>query len=71
MFLANGWYTALWSHELTDKPVAKILLNDRVVLFRNANGEVGALGGLLLSPRRAAVARRGRGPVPGVRLSRA
>ena len=43
MFLRNGWYTALWSHELTDKPVAKTLLNDRVVLFRNANGEVGAL----------------------------
>ena len=43
MFLRNGWYTALWSHELTDKPVAKTFLNDRVVLFRNANGEVGAL----------------------------
>ena len=35
MFLRNGWYTALWSHELTDKPVGKTLLNEKVVLFRN------------------------------------
>ena len=37
MFLRNGWYTALWSHELTDKPVGKTFLNDKVVLFRNAS----------------------------------
>ena len=43
MFLRNGWYTALWSHELTDKPVGKTFLNDKVVLFRNASGAVGAL----------------------------
>ncbi len=43
MFLRNGWYTALWSHELTDKPVGKTFLNEKVVLFRNASGQVGAL----------------------------
>ena len=43
MFLRNGWYTALWSHELKDKPVAKTLLNEKIVLFRNVSGEVGAL----------------------------
>ena len=43
MFLRNGWYTALWSHELTDKPVGKTFLNEKVVLFRNASGKVGAL----------------------------
>jgi len=43
MFMRNGWYTALWSHELTDRPVGKTLLNDKVVLFRNATGQVGAL----------------------------
>jgi phenylpropionate dioxygenase-like ring-hydroxylating dioxygenase large terminal subunit len=43
MFLQNGWYTALWSHELTDRPVGKTFLNEKVVLFRNARGEVGAL----------------------------
>jgi phenylpropionate dioxygenase-like ring-hydroxylating dioxygenase large terminal subunit len=43
MFLRNGWYTALWSHELTDKPVAKTFLNDKVVLFRGNGGKIGAL----------------------------
>jgi phenylpropionate dioxygenase-like ring-hydroxylating dioxygenase large terminal subunit len=43
MFLRNAWYTALWSDELTDKPVAKTFLNEKVVLFRNAAGKVGAL----------------------------
>jgi phenylpropionate dioxygenase-like ring-hydroxylating dioxygenase large terminal subunit len=43
MFLRNGWYTALWSHELTDTPVGKTFLDEKVVLFRNARGEVGAL----------------------------
>jgi len=43
MFLRNGWYTALWSHELADKPVAKTFLNEKIVLFRNASGQVGAL----------------------------
>jgi phenylpropionate dioxygenase-like ring-hydroxylating dioxygenase large terminal subunit len=43
MFLRNGWYTALWSHELTDKPVGKTFLDEKVVLFRNASDQVGAL----------------------------
>ena len=43
MFLRNGWYTALWSNELKDKPIAKTMLNEKIVLFRNASGDVGAL----------------------------
>lgn len=43
MFLRNGWYSAIWSHELKDKPVGKTFLNEKVVLFRNDRGEVGAL----------------------------
>ena len=43
MFLRNGWYTALWSNELKDKPIAKTLLNEKIVLFRSASGDVGAL----------------------------
>jgi phenylpropionate dioxygenase-like ring-hydroxylating dioxygenase large terminal subunit len=43
MFLRNGWYTALWSHELKDKPVAKTFLDEKVVLFRTASGLPGAL----------------------------
>ena len=55
MFLRNGWYTALWSHELADKPVGKTFLNEKIVLFRNASGQVGALRRFLLPSRRAAV----------------
>ncbi len=43
MFLRNGWYSAIWSHELKDKPVGRTFLNEKVVLFRNASGQVGAL----------------------------
>jgi len=43
MFLRNGWYSAIWSRELKDKPVGKTFLNEKVVLFRNDRGEVGAL----------------------------
>jgi len=43
MFLRNGWYSAIWSHELRDKPVGKTFLNEKVVLFRNDRGAVGAL----------------------------
>jgi phenylpropionate dioxygenase-like ring-hydroxylating dioxygenase large terminal subunit len=43
MFLRNGWYSAIWSHELKEKPVGKTFLNQKVVLFRNGRGEVGAL----------------------------
>jgi phenylpropionate dioxygenase-like ring-hydroxylating dioxygenase large terminal subunit len=43
MFLRNGWYSAIWSHELREKPVGKTFLNEKVVLFRNDRGQVGAL----------------------------
>jgi phenylpropionate dioxygenase-like ring-hydroxylating dioxygenase large terminal subunit len=43
MFLRNGWYSAIWSRELKDKPVGKTFLNEKVVLFRNDRGQVGAL----------------------------
>ena len=43
MFLQNGWYAAIWANDLKDRPVGRIFLNDKVVLFRNASGEVAAL----------------------------
>ena len=43
MFLRNGWYAAIWSQDLKEHPVARVFLNDKVVLFRNASGAVGAL----------------------------
>jgi vanillate O-demethylase monooxygenase subunit len=43
MFLRNNWYVAAWASELKDKPLGRKILNESVVLFRGANGEVGAL----------------------------
>jgi phenylpropionate dioxygenase-like ring-hydroxylating dioxygenase large terminal subunit len=43
MFPLNQWYIAGFSWELTDKPVARTLLNKPVVLFRTGEGQVAAL----------------------------
>ena len=43
MFLRNGWYAAIWSRDLNEQPVGRTFLNEKVVLFRNASGQVGAL----------------------------
>jgi len=42
-FPKNGWYAACWSKDLTVAPLARTLLDERVVLFRGASGKVGAL----------------------------
>lgn len=39
----KAWYVACWSHEVGHKPLARTLYGDPIVLFRAANGEVGAL----------------------------
>lgn len=43
MFLRNGWYAAIWSKDLKDKPLPRTFLNERVVLFRSASGKPAAL----------------------------
>jgi phenylpropionate dioxygenase-like ring-hydroxylating dioxygenase large terminal subunit len=43
MFLRNGWYAAIWSKDLTNKPMARTFLNERVVLFRSTTGVAAAL----------------------------
>jgi phenylpropionate dioxygenase-like ring-hydroxylating dioxygenase large terminal subunit len=43
MFLRNAWYAAVWSNELTDRPIGRTFLDDKVVLFRNASGQAAAL----------------------------
>jgi phenylpropionate dioxygenase-like ring-hydroxylating dioxygenase large terminal subunit len=43
MFLRNGWYSAIWSKDLKDKPVARTFLNEKVVLFRTKSGKAAAL----------------------------
>jgi phenylpropionate dioxygenase-like ring-hydroxylating dioxygenase large terminal subunit len=38
MFLKNFWYVAAWDHELGEKPLGRVILNEPVVLFRDASG---------------------------------
>jgi vanillate O-demethylase monooxygenase subunit len=43
MFVRNAWYVAGWAGDIGESPTAITILNDPVVLFRAASGEVGAL----------------------------
>lgn len=43
MFVRNAWYAAAWADEVTQAPLARIYLNEPVVLFRTHSGEVVAL----------------------------
>ena len=56
MFLHNCWYVAGWSHDFSsERPVARTMLGEPIVLYRKADGGIAALAGSLLSPARAAV----------------
>jgi vanillate O-demethylase monooxygenase subunit len=39
----NAWYQAAWAHEVGDKPLARTILKEPVVLFRDAGGKARAL----------------------------
>lgn len=43
MFLRNAWYVAAWGHEIADGILARTLLNEPIILFRDAGGKVRAL----------------------------
>jgi len=43
MFVRNAWYVAAAAEEITGKPLARTLLNEPVVIFRNGRGEIAAL----------------------------
>ena len=43
MFRKNCWYVAAWDHEVTQKPLARTLLCEPVVLFRREDGGAVAL----------------------------
>lgn len=43
MFLKNFWYVAAWDRELGDKPLGRTIMNEPVVLFRDAEGTLVAL----------------------------
>jgi phenylpropionate dioxygenase-like ring-hydroxylating dioxygenase large terminal subunit len=43
MLIKNAWYIAAWAHEVKQKPVARTICNEPVVMFRDASGKAGAL----------------------------
>jgi vanillate O-demethylase monooxygenase subunit len=43
MFLRNAWYVAAWADEFKDKPIARRICDEPVVLFRDAAGRAVAL----------------------------
>ena len=43
MFLHDAWYIAAEPYELKNGPIARTLLNERLVLFRTERGEFAAL----------------------------
>lgn len=43
MFVRNTWYVAAWPEEVTQKPLARTLLGDPVVLYRQDDGTAVAL----------------------------
>jgi vanillate O-demethylase monooxygenase subunit len=43
MFLRNYWYVAAWSSELSSEPLARMILNEPIALFRGPKGQAVAL----------------------------
>jgi phenylpropionate dioxygenase-like ring-hydroxylating dioxygenase large terminal subunit len=43
MFVKNGWYAASWKKDLGEKPIARKIMGESVVLFRGADGKAAAL----------------------------
>jgi len=43
MYLKNCWYVAAWNYELDDGPLARVLLDEPVVLYRDSDGAPVAL----------------------------
>ncbi|HSV79339.1 MAG TPA: aromatic ring-hydroxylating dioxygenase subunit alpha [Ramlibacter sp.] len=44
-WLRNAWYVAAWSSEIEQGPLGRTLLDQPVVLFRQSDGRVAAVGG--------------------------
>lgn len=44
MFIKNAWYIAAWAHEVKDKPFARTICNEAIVMYRDAQtGKAAAL----------------------------
>jgi len=41
--LKNAWYAAAYSHEIGEEPLARTLIENKVVLFRDSAGAVGMI----------------------------
>ena len=66
MLLRNAWYIGAWADELGDKPLARRICGDPIVLFRDGSGPCRPL----LSSRGTAASRQPRRGRYRVRLSR-
>ena len=42
-FLRNAWYVAAWPEEIGDRPLGRVIMNQPIVLFRDAEGQAAAL----------------------------
>src|SRR5258708_6152703 len=42
-FVSDAWYVAAWSDQLADRPLARVVLEQPVVLFRRGDGSPAAL----------------------------
>jgi phenylpropionate dioxygenase-like ring-hydroxylating dioxygenase large terminal subunit len=43
LFLRNAWYAAIWSKDLRDRPMARAIVGEKLVLFRGSDGAPAAL----------------------------
>ena len=43
MYLRNSWYVVAWSRELADKPLAIVVLDEHLVIFRDPDGRPAVL----------------------------
>lgn len=41
--LKNAWYAAAYAHEVSEAPLARTLIEQKIVLFRGSDGEVGMI----------------------------
>ena len=42
-FVRNAWYVAAWPEEIDEAPLARTIMNEPIVMFRDADGNVGAI----------------------------
>ena len=42
-FVRNAWYVAAWPEEVGDRPLGRTIMNEPIVLFRDAEGRAAAL----------------------------